>query len=449
MRRVRTAYRLLRRLLLGASLVIAASCGGGGGGGGSSSVGGISLTATVNGPSEVHLTWTEPATTVTGYSVYRNGQPLFPTQIDGTTVTDFNLTPNTGYCYQVYAIASLIGTVATSNLACVTTASTAGWPLTNVAAISNLGGFSSLRLDSFGYAHISYRATAGVALGTNSPAGVWSNVLIDAAAGGNGATSIAIDGADHTHVSYYDANNDQLMYATDAGGAWTSTPVAASSGYANAIVSDAPGDVAIAYSSSSPNYGLWYVERSGGTWGNPVFISGFGAPIASISLARDSSGLAHIAYAVGSGVCAIRYAAETAPTMWTDEVVSAAANCGAALALDANDTPNVAYVVSMDLFVAKRSSGIWTATAVDHMTWVGGADVSMAADASNHLYVTYQDNNADLKYATNASGNWVPYVIDAAGSVGAHSSLRVDSSGRAYISYDDATNHVLKYAQRP
>lgn len=408
----------------------------------------MTLTAIVRGPSQVDLSWTAHSGPVSGYSVYRDGVAITSTIISGTSMSDYNLTPGTRYCYVVYAVVFPVGTVGTSNQACVTTEATAGWNLFNIAATSSFGSFSSLALDSAGYVHISYRTASGVAYATNSPAGTWGSYPIDPTAGAYGGTSIAVDGFGHVHVSYYDLTNNRLMYATNGTGSWTFQPIAASSGYANSIAVDAAGAVSIAYSSTYPNASLWYVTGSGGSWTSPVFVAGFGSPVASVSLAQDTSGLAHIAYAVGSGLCAIRYAAEGAAP-WLDEVVQDSANCGAALALDSSNNPYVAYVAGQDLTVANRLSGNWASTVADHMPWIGGADVSIATDTQDHLYVSYQDNNADLKYATNASGSWVTLVIDATGSIGAHNSLKVDTSGKAHISYDDATNQELKYAKRP
>jgi hypothetical protein len=130
-------------------------------------------------------------------------------------------------------------------------------------------------------------------------------------------------------------------------------------------------------------------------------------------------------------------------------VIDVSASCGAALALSTGDAPHVAYVDGQVLFVADRSSGNWASATADTMSWIGGGDVSIAADASGRLHVGYQDNNANLKYATNATGGWAAATIDAIGSVGARSALRVEAAGKVHIVYDDATSRVLKYARSP
>lgn len=433
-----------------AALAIASAAGvtGCGGGGDGESDATISLAATAQGASEIALAWSAPPTLLNYYAVYRDGAPVIPNVPGGTAVTDDNLAPGTRYCYQVFAFLFPLGRVASSNIACATTGPTAGWPLASVAAISTSGGYASLALDAAGYAHVSYRSPAGVAYATNSPAGTWSSETVDAAAGAMGGTGIALDAAGKAHLSYYDAANARLLYATNTSGAWVIEEAAASGGFANSIVVDAAGAVAIAFAGTTPSDILWYVTRTGGTWSGPAFIAGYGDRIRPVSLARDTSGSARIAYAVGSGVCAIGYAAQ-AGAAWNDEAIDASANCGASLALGTGDAPYVAYVKSLDLLVADKSSGNWASATADHMSWVGGADVSIAADAAGRMHVGYQDRNADLKYATNASGAWAASTVDAIGSVGAHSALRVDAAGKVHIVYDDATNGMLRYARSP
>ena len=224
------------------ALLQLAACGGGGD---EASDATISLTAAAQGASEIALAWTQPPTLLNYYAVYRDGVAVFPNVPGGTAVTDGNLAPGTRYCYQVIAFLFPVGRVASSNVACATTGSTAGWPLASVAGISSLGGYASLALDAAGYAHVSYRTPAGVAYATNGPAGTWSSEIVDGTAGNFGGTGIALDSAGRAHISYYDAANARLVYATNSSGAWVLDPLAASSGFANSIVVDASGDISI------------------------------------------------------------------------------------------------------------------------------------------------------------------------------------------------------------
>jgi hypothetical protein len=78
----------------------------------------------------------------------------------------------------------------------------------------------------------------------------------------------------------------------------------------------------------------------------------------------------------------------------------------------------------------------------------GGDDATPSVSSpSLQIHISYYDNtNGDLKYATNASGVWVTVTVDSVWDVGYHTSLALDSSGKAHISYYDYTNSDLKYA---
>lgn len=79
---------------------------------------------------------------------------------------------------------------------------------------------------------------------------------------------------------------------------------------------------------------------------------------------------------------------------------------------------------------------------------------SLGVDGSGRLHVSYFDGaNGDLRYATCAPGcataaSWQPVTADSAGSVGRHTSLLVDGSGRLHVTYADNTDldFDLKYA---
>jgi len=76
-----------------------------------------------------------------------------------------------------------------------------------------------------------------------------------------------------------------------------------------------------------------------------------------------------------------------------------------------------------------------------------GYNTSIALDRTGRAHISYYDDtNQDLKYATNASGSWVTTTVDSAGDVGRYTSIALDGAGRAHISYRDSTNYALKYA---
>ena len=93
----------------------------------------------------------------------------------------------------------------------------------------------------------------------------------------------------------------------------------------------------------------------------------------------------------------------------------------------------------------------WSVVTVDAVESVGFYG-SLAVDGSGRLHLSYWDfTNRDLKYATCAAAcaiaaNWQTVTVDAAGDVGEYTSLAVDGTGHAHVSYYDNSNDDLKYA---
>ena len=106
-------------------------------------------------------------------------------------------------------------------------------PVTGVAAGD--GRYCSLALDSQGNLHLSYVSAAGTKVRyiTRAAGGAWS-VPVDigdswSAAGKAGFTSIGVDSAGFAHISYY-GSSKALMYATNTGGSWSVETVPADAG---------------------------------------------------------------------------------------------------------------------------------------------------------------------------------------------------------------------------
>lgn len=104
---------------------------------------------------------------------------------------------------------------------------------------------------------------------------------------------------------------------------------------------------------------------------------------------------------------------------------------------------------NLDLKYATNTSGKWVSATADSTGSVG-TYCSIAVDSSDltdiEAHISYYDaTNYDLKYATNASGAWVPYGVVSTNAVGKYSGIAVDSSGNIYISYYDSTNQDLAY----
>lgn len=407
----------------------------------------MTLSAEVVTPSEIALDWTVHTGSVSGYDIYRNGVPAFPAHISGTSYTDRDLDASRQYCYVIYAVLFPVGTVGRSNQVCVTTPSTAGWNLQNIVG----GGYPALTLDSNNLPRVSYRHSGGV-FHAQYNGGSWQLGLIDDTAGGFGQTDLAIDPFSADQVSYFNYNSNTLRHADNAIGAWVSSQVDNRGGFVNALAVDGAGKAHIAYGATITfpytTYVLLYASNVAGSW-QSEFISGFDNQIRDTDIVLDVVGRVHIAYAVGDGLCAIRYAyRDPGSGTWSDTVIDTDVRCGVALALDSAGSVHIAYPRQFALVHSRNVSGSWQGEEVDSFTWIGGERIGMAIDAADLLHIAYQDQNADLKYATNLAGNWQRFYIDCNGEVGDYPSIAVATTGRVYIVYTD-NNGRIKLASSP
>jgi hypothetical protein len=157
-----------------------------------------------------------------------------------------------------------------------------------------------------------------------------------------------------------------------------------------------------------------------------------------------------------------------AGTTWTTETVEDSNTGGTdrvglltSLVLDSKDNPSISYydATNGDL---KFAGWEYTLTPFPHWHWTimivdSTGDVgqysSIALDSSGDEHISYYDTtNGDLKYASRAwitpyVSIWLTEVVDSTKTVGMYSSLAIDSYDNPHISYYDATNGDLKYAE--
>jgi hypothetical protein len=123
------------------------------------------------------------------------------------------------------------------------------------------------------------------------------------------------------------------------------------------------------------------------------------------------------------------------------------------IAIDSNDKAHIAYEsrpfggIGSDLKYATNATGQWVTAIVDNSGTVG-ISASIAIDSNGNAHVSYHDwMSLDLKYATNATGQWVTATLDSLGDLGATTSIAVDSQRSVHIIYLDKSGGVnLKYA---
>ena len=106
--------------------------------------------------------------------------------------------------------------------------------------------------------------------------------------------------------------------------------------------------------------------------------------------------------------------------------------------------PQIAYGGD-HLYYAYQDAGGWHTQTVDN-AWSVGSGAALALDASGKAHISYYDaSNKNLKYATNKSGAWVSQTVVSPGDVGVYSDIAIDSWGDPAIVFFNTTTSELHY----
>jgi len=327
------------------------------------------------------------------------------------------------------------------------------WDLQTIA--DSLGD-TSLGLDAFGNPHISFRDMIGghpnlrYATWTGSE---WQVETVDSGEIGY-ITSLAVDSNNLPHISYFDEYNMELKYVYWTGSSWSIQIIPDANPYKSSLELDQNDSPHI--SSGLSVYDPWsvywgYVDYStwnGTSWDVQEIESGDFLLVGTTSLALDSTGNPHIAYATHRpdfDDYKLKYAYWTDTGWIIQTVYSSSAVWYLSLALDENDLPRIAYYDGVLKYAAYDGTA-WDINVVDQSGDVGHYP-SLAFDSINNPHISYYDvTNGNLKYAFWDNGIWNILTVDSIGDVGMYTSLVLDENGNPHISYYDATNLDLKYA---
>jgi hypothetical protein len=126
------------------------------------------------------------------------------------------------------------------------------WSTQNIEDVVKIGGQCSIAIDSMGNPHVLMSTNESIGQVDLKHAvysgGAWSTEVIEDGGYVMG-TSIAIDGQDAVHVCYRAIATNELVYATNANGSWTSQVVGglSSSMYYGSIAVEANGNAHLCY----------------------------------------------------------------------------------------------------------------------------------------------------------------------------------------------------------
>jgi len=317
----------------------------------------------------------------------------------------------------------------------------------------SVGAYNDIAVDSSGNVHISYYdgANRAVKYATNA-SGSWRTETVGSV--GNSVfldTILYLDSSDNPHIVYYDFSSDSLIQATRASGVWqlqTFINLGIKKDYRPSIAVDSSGNIHIAYcdTSVSPRE-LKYVSNVSGAWQTKTADS----DCSYVALAVNSTGEPHIvyfyyAYVNGVNYQELRYATIVSGTWQIETISSNAYFAKISLSLDVSGNVHTIFQEEFSgLKYATNASGSWSTEKIDDGSI---SNSSISIDSSGNAYVSYYDDfpNKDLRYATNATGSWRTEAVDTLGNVGEYNAIAVDSSGNVHISYFDEFWGYLKYA---
>ncbi len=320
------------------------------------------------------------------------------------------------------------------------------WARETVEAGTPSGLHTSVVLGPTGAPHITYidRGSDAVKYAVLRPGG-WDIEVVDINGGFTGGTSLVLDATGRPHVSYFNGRAGMVVYAVRNESAWQRTPVDRGSFLGpNSLAVDSSGLVHLAY--AFPNAKLQYASWDGARW-TIEQVDTRRIAVHYLSLALDSDDRPHIAY---YGNASLNYASWSGQA-WTLETVDASGNTGlyASLALDVDDVAHVAYrdFVTRDLRYARLANGSWQLETVDSAGDAGWF-ASIAVDEENVVHMAYYERiRSELRHARRQSTAWFVEQVDSEGVVGWDTSLAVDSQGDPHISYYDWSRGSLRYAR--
>lgn len=218
-----------------------------------------------------------------------------------------------------------------------------------------------LAIDSAGVLHACIEFGGSLYYG-NTTDGTWNLALLDslvAGARGN-SCSIAVDATNAVHVAFLETFTYDLWYASNASGGWSAE----------------------------------LVDQQSGTSTNTAYHT---------SIATDSAGFAHIAYAHDFAENDMEYATNASGT-WSSEKVDDAGTVGYAsdIVVDSGDRIHVLYEELADarpLHLATREGGAWSSFVLSSSGF--GQGLSLGVDSTDRLHVVFNDEHGELSYMTN------------------------------------------------
>ena len=266
--------------------------------------------------------------------------------------------------------------------------------------------------------------------------------------------AIAVDSTGRIHILHMNGGDHGLHHSIHDGSTWTSTRIKDCEGtYCRGMhmVIDDEDVLHAAYYAQGDH--LIYI-RYNGSW-TSTYLSG-GVEFGEVGVAVDAMNHPHVSYTASGSYCGggARLASFNG-TAWNTQSVAPGSNlgCHSAIVIDDDDRVHVAYQSRSDstLMLATNPSGTWNRYAVDATSVATkrypGYYTSMAIDESGQFHLAHFDEwNDDLRYSTGVpNGQWTTTIVDATGK-GRDPVIAIDGAGSPHIMYHTWSGFDLKHA---
>ena len=324
------------------------------------------------------------------------------------------------------------------------------WVMQTIDSPNDVGAYPSLAIDVNGKVHISYRDLTNYAIKyiTNA-SGQWVSETIASNGYGKDNSSIAIDPSNEVHIVY--EITDGIQHAEKISGSWSFAGLPGGSEYPCLAIA-ASGTMHV-FSYDDGNLGaLHYTIGISGVWTASILDQRLG--IYDLSMAVDGTGNAHLSYnrEYGASDEELVYASNTSGN-WHLEIADEDAGATSSITVDAMNRAHIGYVDFYSLLYATNTTGSWQSEDTRNIGQAGWNGLALDSSGRAHLsYYNEKITKHNLCYTTNASGYWVSTTVDETvdsyghGDVGNYNAIALDSSDNAHIAYYDYYNHSLKYA---
>lgn len=214
------------------------------------------------------------------------------------------------------------------------------------------------------------------------------------------------------------------------------------------------------------NYGAKFTTNYGGSWAWPIYLDNATTAYAGSehSIATHINGsqydlhvvymhdLARVTYEYKPGILRSPWLIPiTIDTVWGNSNSPVPA-----IAVDSNNKAHMAYIENDRLKYANIDPAVGISSLATFSLDSSGtgtifSSISIVVDSNNFVYIGYYDQYNDvLKVITNATGSWLPTVIDS--GIGGTASFKTVnpsmavSNNMVHIAYYDTTNQLVKYA---